>query len=90
MPSLDHPLAITIASFACLVAAFPLARFFFDDFESFKEEAGLSRDWEQQLWLLGCVPSNPMLYVKGIGFFGILAIGFVAIYFLCLRIAGTA
>jgi len=88
VPSLDHPVAIAIAALACLVVAFPLARFFFDDFETFKEEAGLSRDWEQQLWLLGFVPSSPMLYVKGIGFFGILAIWFVAIYFLCLRIAG--
>jgi len=88
MPSLNHPVLIVLAGIGCLALAFPIASFFFDDFETFKDEFGLSRDWEQGLWLLGFVPSNPMIYFKAIGFLGALAIVFLALYNLGLRVAG--
>jgi hypothetical protein len=80
MLSADHPLLLVLAAAACVALAFPLARFFFDDFESFKEEFGLSRDWERELWLLGFIPSSPMLYVKVVGFIGTLVVAFLALY----------
>ena len=89
MPSQDEPFVLLLAGLVCLAAAFPIARFFFEDFETFKEEAGLSRDWERELWLLGCVPSNPMLYFKLVGFVGTLAILFLGAYSLGLRIVAS-
>lgn len=85
MPSTEHPVLMIIAACVCLMAAFPLARFFFDDFETFKDEFGLRSDWEQPLWLLGCVPSSPMIVAKIIGFLGTLAIVSFAVYSLTSR-----
>ena len=87
MPSWDHPIALLLSATVTLAAAFPVARFFFDDFETFKSEFGLSRRWERELWLLGFVPCGPLIYVKIIGFLGVLGIVFFVVYSLCLRIA---
>jgi hypothetical protein len=89
MPSTDHPLLIIVAALACVAAALPVARFFFDDFATFKEEFGLQRDWERGLWLLGFTPSSPMTYVKVIGFIGTLLIIFLAAYSLALEMLGA-
>jgi hypothetical protein len=64
----DHPSLLLLAVLLCLPVAFPLARFFFDDFDTFKREAGLDTDIDRSIWLLGGVPANPWLYLKVIGF----------------------
>jgi hypothetical protein len=64
----------------CAPLLFPLGRFFFDDFETFKCEVGLDSDFDRSLWLLGFVPSDPMLYMKIIGFFAIYAGATIAVY----------
>jgi len=87
MPSFDHPVLLLVAGLACVAAAFPVARFFFDDFDTFKEEFGVARDWEQGLWLLGFFPSSPLAYAKVIGFVGTLVIVFLAVYSLAQRLA---
>ena len=66
---------LIVAAAACLGAAFPLARFFFDDFDTFKEELPD---------LIG-----GMGYFKVIGFAGILVIIFLAAYSLATRIVGA-
>jgi len=88
MPSTDHPLLLAIAAGACFALAFPLARFFFDDIESFKSNFGLARE-EIAFWLLGFLPTDPMVWVKLIGFVGTLAIVFLAVYALALRLIGA-
>jgi len=87
MPSADHPWLLFLATTASLTVAFPLARFFFDDYETFRAEFGFERDWERQLWLLGFLPTSPMIYVRVMGFLGCLAVVFMAVYSLGLRIA---
>ena len=77
----DHPIALLVSAVLCLPLLFPLGRFFFGDFESFKEEFGLSRRWERELWLLGFIPSGPMIYVKVIGFLGVYAIVAFALHY---------
>ena len=88
MPSLDHPILLIVAAAVSIAATFPVARFFFDDFETFKQEFGLSRQWERELWLLGLLPNSPMVYFKIVGFIGALGILFVAVYSLGLRLIG--
>jgi hypothetical protein len=37
----DHPAALIVAAIVSLPALFPIVRWFFDDFETFRAEAGL-------------------------------------------------
>ena len=59
MPSADHPWLLLIASIACLAVEFPLARFFFEDFATFKDEVGLDTDSNRELWRLLFFPGSP-------------------------------
>jgi hypothetical protein len=77
MPAIDHPMLIIIAGAGCVAAAIPLARFFFDDFDTFRED------------LLGLILSTPTQYFKMIRFAGSLAFVFFALYSLALRVVGA-
>jgi hypothetical protein len=78
MLAFDHPMLAAVAGMACLAAAFPLAWFFFDDFDTFKEE------------FLGLFLQTPAHYFKVIGFAGSLAIIFIAVYSLASRVVTAA
>jgi hypothetical protein len=89
MPSTDHPWLLAVATIACLLVAFPLARYFFGDLETLMDDFGLSRDSDRAAWLLGFVPGDPNLYFKVIGFLGLLFVVFVAVFSLGMRLAGA-
>jgi len=77
MPTTDHPILIIVAGVACLAAAFPLARFFFDDIDTFMGD------------LLGFLLLTPMQKFKVIGFVGSLAMVFLAVYSLAFRMSAA-
>jgi hypothetical protein len=83
---IQHPYLLVLAMLICIPLLFSLGRFFFDDFETFKQEVGLGNDFDRSLWLLGCIPSNPILYFKIIGFFGIYSGATAAVYQLLTKI----
>ena len=41
--SIDHPLTLAFVTLCCVPTLFPLARFFFDDFETFLHDLGYRR-----------------------------------------------
>jgi hypothetical protein len=71
---IDHPIILAVLTIACLPALWPLARFFFDDLESFLDEAGLSREHDRWLWILGFPRYGLHLHSKIIGFVGFFVI----------------
>lgn len=83
---IQHPGLLFVSLGLCIPLMFPLARFFFDDFETFKQELGLGSEFDRSMWLLGCIPSSPGLYFKIVGFFGIYAGAVAATYQLLAKI----
>ncbi len=73
--SFDHPKLLLVATVLCIPALWPITRFIFEDFETFKAEAGLRTEFDRKLWLLGCLPGNPYFYFKLICLVG----GYVAV-----------
>lgn len=55
-------------------------RFFFDDFESFKYEAGLNTELDRALWGLGWFRTHYLFTYKLLGIFGALAAVAAAVY----------
>ena len=49
----DHPGLLFALAILLLPAVFPIRRFFFDDFETFKQEAIREYQQNRLLWLLG-------------------------------------
>ena len=83
-----HPRLLILAGLLCIPALWPIARFIFEDFETFKAQAGLSRELDQKLWILGFCPSNPYRYVKITCFFGAYFAIVVAVYQILVRVVG--
>lgn len=83
---IQHPHFLVIAMLVCIPLLFPLARFFFGDFESFKEDIGLGNDSDRSLWRLGFLPADPISYFKIIGFFGIYTGAVAVVYQLLTKI----
>ena len=90
MPSWDHPFVMLLAGAITLVIAFPVARYFFEDFETFKEELGLTRKWEREMWLLGGFPTSASFAGRLVAFALVLVVVFLAFHSLGLRIVGDA
>ena len=54
----EHPFVLLAAAIGSLPALFPIIRWFFDDFDTFKSESGLEYDHNRALWLLGLPRTN--------------------------------
>ncbi|MDR3418739.1 MAG: hypothetical protein P4L83_21405 [Nevskia sp.] len=48
-----HPKLLIVAAVICLPALLPLARYFFDDVETFKRDLGLGNSVGRFAWLIG-------------------------------------
>ena len=81
-----HPGTLLIVGIACSPALLPLARFFFDDLETFKSEAGLDYDHNRALWLLGWPRLSLQLRIKAIGFVAVFAGLVTAVYLTTCRL----
>ena len=82
----EHPLTLVVVAVACSPVLLPLARFFFDDLETFKSEAGLDYDHNRLLWLLGWPRVSLQLKVKVVGFVGVFASLVMAVYLAICRL----
>jgi hypothetical protein len=76
----EHPHALVAAVILCLPAAFPIARYFFDDVETFKKDLGVDSEFDRSLWLLGAERIDRGLYIKIIGFLAAYAAVVLAVY----------
>ena len=73
MPTvIDHPVVLVVVALLCSPLLLPLARWFFDDFETFLSELGY-RDQDDFWWQL-IAGSSPLLWMKVVGFVGTFAI----------------
>ena len=84
----DHPALLVVAIVIAAPCAFPVARFFFDDFETFKSDFGLGRKWERELWLVGVVPCGAVS--RSFVFLLVMAVVVLAFYGLLVRLFGQA
>jgi len=84
---IEHPKTLVVAALVCLAALPAIARYFFDDFDSFKRDLGLDQDnslgrWS---WLLG----GRMEYTfdwRAIGFVGVYAGLVAAVYQILVKL----
>ena len=86
LPFVAHPAILIVIAIACSPVLLPLARFFFEDFETFKSEAGLDYDHNRWLWLLGWPRLTLQLQFKVVGFVGIFGILVALLYISVCRV----
>jgi len=65
-----HPEVLIATAIILAPILFPLARFFFEDLETFKAEAGLDYEHDRLMWLLGWPRLDLRLQFKVVGFLG--------------------
>ncbi len=88
LSTVQHYGLMVVAAVLCLPALRPIARFIFDDLETFKAEAGLRTETDRTLWALGFLRSNPYFYFKIACFIGAYLAVLVAAYQLLVRLFG--
>ena len=84
----QHPRVFAVAAVICIPALFPLARYFFEDFASFRRDAGLDNSVGRFAWLIGSPLEEYTLYLRIIRFLGGYVIFVAAIYQLLLKVGG--
>jgi len=84
----DHPAALLAAAALSLPALWPIGRFLFVDFATFKAEAGFATHTHRALWLRGFLPVNPSMYWKFVCLIGAYAAVVAAGYQLLARLTG--
>ncbi|MBL6751559.1 MAG: hypothetical protein ISP90_13615 [Nevskia sp.] len=84
----DHPKLLLLAAILSAPALFPLARFFFDDFSTFKRDVGLDNSVGRFAWLIGWPLEEWTLRYRIAGFAGCYAVVVAAVYQLCVEIGG--
>jgi hypothetical protein len=86
MPTvIDHPVVLVVVALLCSPLLLPLARWFFDDLETFLSELGY-RDQDDFWWQL-IQGSSGMLWIKVAGFVGTFAIVVGMGYVFIVRVA---
>ena len=83
---IQHPGLLFVGLVLCIPLMLPVARFFFEDWETFKQDLGLGTEFDRSMWLLGGVPSNPDLCFKMIGFLSVYAGAVAAAYQVLVRV----
>ncbi len=82
----EHPATLVVIAIAGSPVLLPLARFFFEDIETFKSEAGLDYEHNRWLWLLGWPRLSLQLQLKVVGFVGIFGILVALLYITVCRV----
>ena len=83
-----HPLWLAIIALCCAPMLFPLARFFFEDLETVKAEAGLHSTLDILLWVVGQPRQSLNFQFKVVGFLGVYGIVVFLAYVSICRILG--
>jgi len=84
----QHPRVLVVAAVMSIPALFPLTRYFFEDFASFKRDVGLDNSVGRFAWLIGSPLEEYTLYFRIIGFLGGYVIFVAAIYQFLLKVGG--
>ena len=82
----DHPYVLAAAALVSLPVLFPIVRFFFDDFDSFRDEAGLYYEQDRALWLLGVARTDRNFGFKLVGIVAAYTLVALAAYQLACRV----
>ena len=67
---IEHPKTLVVAALVCLPALPAIARYFFDDFDTFKRDTGLDNSAGRWGWLLGLGRIEYTLDWRMLGFVG--------------------
>jgi hypothetical protein len=86
MPTvIDHPVVLVVVALLCSPLLLPLARWFFDDLETFLGELGYRE--QDDIWWQLIRGSSGMLRIKVVGFVGTFAIVVGMVYLFIVHIA---
>ena len=86
LESFGHPWVLLAAAIVSLPVLFPIVQFFFGDFATFKEEAGLYYDHDRASWLLGFPHTHFYFGPKLLGIIACYVLLAVAVYQLSCRV----
>jgi hypothetical protein len=84
-PFIEHPATLVVVAILCSPALIPLARFFFDDFETFKAETGLHYAHNRFLWILGWPRVSWQFRIKTAAFIAVFVVLVTVVYLTVCR-----
>ena len=82
----DHPWLLVAMAILLLPALFPIWRFFFDDFQMFKQEAAREYQQNRVLWLFGTPRIRVSFAQRVLGTVACYALFVAAVYQLVCRV----
>jgi len=82
----EHPRVLIGSVLLCVPMLFPLAQYFFEDFNTFKNDLGLNNSVGSFAWLIGWPLEEYTLRFRIIGFFGCYAGVVAAVYHLIVHV----